>query len=336
MWGNHRRLAVTAAMVGLVVLATACPPPGSIPVEQAVPPGGRIVAQGLPSANMWIESVNGDLSAVVYGQDYYTFPDQHSRNGRYWLYDDRTGTSTVLPVRREPAEGPSGVGVSPDGRWVVFASPDPALQVGPVAMNCRRWDGLFLPMPPIYCAELYRYDLVTQQLVQLTGLAGSSLSHHVAPKVLADGRTVEFEYGPAIPESGMSTKRLDLETGTIVDDPSGICCTWARDTYDVVWTEHTSTIKKVDRASGAVTTLFTDDEDRSWARLWSSDDGRFHVFSHGGPETPDIFRLIDAEEETVRVVLSQWFSQDGSTFALVQRNVAPTGDDRLVLAPAPA
>lgn len=332
MSGKRRRTAVTAALVGLVVLATACPPPGGFPVEQAVPPGGRIVVQGLPNANMAIESINGDLSAVVYLQDYYTFPDQWSTGGRFWLYDDRTGASTLLPVRYERSEGPSGVSVSPDGRWVVFASPDPALQVGPTAMNCRRYDGFFQPMPPIYCAELYRYDLVTEELEQLTGLGGSSPYHHLSPTVLADGRTVEFEYGPGVPESGSWTKRLDLETGVIVDVPDEPCCTWVRDTYDVVWVEWTSTIRKVDRATGEVTTLFTDDE-RYWARMWSSDDGRYHVFSAGSPETPTVYRLIDAEEETVREVLSEWFSQDGSTFAVVQRNVAPTGDDRLVIAP---
>jgi hypothetical protein len=218
---------------------------------------------------------------------------------------------------------------------VILASPDPALQVGPLAKNCRRYDNLFSPLVPIYCAELYRYDLETEELVQLTGLDGSSGMHHLRPRVLPDGRTVEFDYSPAIPETGSVRLRLDLETGEVTNAPGGICCTWVRDGYDVVWTEYGSRITKVAHPSGEETVVFHDPA-RYWALMWSSDDGRFHVISAGSPDTATSYRLIDVELETVKTVKTEWFSQDGSKYALVQRNVAPNGDDRLIIAPTPA
>jgi Tol biopolymer transport system component len=312
--------------------ATACFPPGSIPVEQSLPPGGRTIATGLPGAGMWIEDTDDDLSAVVYGQNYYTFPNQYPHGGRYWLYDDHAKASTLLPVREDPLAGPSGVGVGPDGRWVVFASPDPDLQVGPVERNCVRFDGLFQPMPAIYCAELYRYDLASGELTQLTGLGGSSEFHHVDPDVSADGSSVQFMYGPAIPEAGMTERRLDLATGVVEDLPFAWCCTWQRGTDEVRWDEQTGVLTSTDLGTGEVTTLFGGG-DAYWYLAWSSDDGRFVVLSSAASPSRDIFRLVDTDDGSVREVPSQWISQDGSHYALRQQNVAPTGDDRLVLGP---
>jgi hypothetical protein len=284
---------------------------------------------------MWIEDTTADLSAVVYGQNYYSFPDAFAHGGRYWLYDDHAKTSTLLPVRQDERGWLTGVSIGPDGRWVVFASPDPTLQVGPVSRNCWRSDGFFLPMTAIYCAELYRYDLDTGELTQLTGLGGSSQEHHVEPEVSADGLTVRYLYGPLIPESGVDAQRLDLASGVVEEIADEFTLTWDRGTHDVVWDGRSGILRSIDHATGQSTNLFGAASDVYWARAWSSDDGRFLVLTSGGPDVPDIFRLVDTDTGAVRAVVSPWLSDDATSFALVQRNVAPIGDDRLVLAPLP-
>jgi hypothetical protein len=87
----------------------------------------------------------------------------------------------------------------------------------------------------------------------------------------------------------------------------------------------------VDDATGDVTTLWTDP---AFYELRSvAGDGRFIVVSRWESDSVEAFRLIDTDTRSIRVVKTPWISDDGSRFALVQRNVAPDAIDRLVLAP---
>ncbi len=305
---------------GLAVVATACPPP---PTGQQVPPGGRVVATSAQGTSLKIEDASDDLSRIVYGRAAQTTYDYSQDGGAYYLYDDAAGSTTELPFAREHA---TSVGISGDGATVVFSSPDPALQVGPTAVNCRRWNGLFLPLVPVYCAELYRYDPATGAVEQLTGLSGSSLWHNVDPEVSDDGSIVEYSVTSLVPESGSTSARMDIASGVVESLAYTPCCRWDRGDTIVMWDPSYQRLRSTDVATGQVTELLSLDG----AELASSAaNGRYVVLR----DRVGAHHLVDTDTGDVRLIPGSWVDDVAETFAVVQSNVAPSGTNRLILAP---
>jgi len=324
------RMAVAAVLGSIVVIATACYPPSQNPTDQPIPPGGRVVATGPLLTEMWIEDTTADLSKILYGQSDFVYDLRNP--ARFWVYDDGTGTTTQIPVgRAELGHGD----LSPDGRFVVFASNDRSLQVGPTAVNCVKLSVFLEPDTPFVCNELYLFDLVTGERRQLTGLDGSSEVNHVQPTFTPDGQAIEFQsYPQRVWAPSPTYHRLDLATGEVTDSaPAQTPTSWDRGTHVVTWDAATLNLTSEDKATGVVTTLWDEDEPFSFHRAIA--DGRFIVLSYWKTDRLELFRLVDTDTGRVRTVSTPWISEDGSTFALVQLNVLPDATDRLVLAPLP-
>lgn len=307
--------AVAASLVGV-----ACQTP---PAPQTLPAGGRVIVNTPPGTFVELETASGDLSRLVYEQGSYSEFFAENSGGSYRLYDDATGTTTALPFPRRAYE--TGVSLSADGRTLVFASPDPSLQEGPVALNCRDDNGLFQPMTPTYCAELYRYDIDTGAVQQLTGLDAPSMLHNTRPRVSADGSSVDFAISSLIPESGSSEARLDLATGEVVDLGTDSILEWDRGDTIVSWTSYLFRLAATDVASGEVTLLPTP----LYATYESSAaNGRYIVFSATGGRF-----LVDTVEATMRTIPGTWVDDTATEYVLVQNNVAPSGGGRVIVAP---
>ena len=91
-------------------------------------------------------------------------------------------------------------------------------------------------------------------------------------------------------------------------------------------------MKATDAVTGEVTKLTGD------MATWVEDvldAGSFVVLSEYVSDTKSNYHLLDTDLLTLRSVPSPWISEDLSRYLLLQRNVAPSGDDRLVLAPLP-
>lgn len=328
---TRTRTAMAAVLGTIVVLATACYPPSQNPTDQAIPPGGRVVATGPLLTEMWIEDATADLSKIVYGQsDFVLSLDRLPR--RFWVYDDESGTTTQVPVGRAEYGEAS---LSPDGRFVVFASNDRSLQVGPTAVNCVKLGYFFDPDVPYVCSELYLFDLETGEVRQLTGLDGSSVVNHVSPKFTADGQAIEFQRYPQRVWSPTPTyHRMDLATGDVQDAaPTPTPTSWNRGTHVVTWDAATMTLTSQDTATGEVATLWDEDEPFTFRDAIAN--GRYIVLSYWKTERLELFRLIDTDTGRVRTVPTPWISADGSRFAVVQLNVMPDATDRLIIAPLP-
>ena len=324
------RMAMAAVLGTIAVLATACYPPSQNPTGQAIPPGGRVVATGPLLTEMWIDDATDDLSKILYGQNDFVY-DLRNPN-RLWVYDDDTGTTTRVPMGR--AELGHG-SLSPDGRFVVFASNDRSLQVGPTAVNCVQLGHFLDPDVPYVCNELYLLVLETGEVRQLTGLDGSSEVNHAGPTFTADGQAIEFHSYPQRVWSPTPTyHRLDLATGQVEDwTPTATPTTWDRGSHVVTWDAATQDLTSQDKATGVVTTLWDEDEPFTFRSAIAN--GRYIVLSYWKTDRLELFRLVDTDTGRVREVSSPWISADGSTFALVQLNVLPDATDRLILAPLP-
>lgn len=315
--------------LAIFAAATACYPPGGEPTNQSVPPGGRVIVQGRPGSVVFIVDATRDLSRVVYAQHDITLGGPV--NGAYWHYDDVTKAINKLPVRYDVYF--TSISLSPDGRSVVFSSIDPTLQAGPTSVNCQRDNGFLQPLTPMYCAELYRYDLDTASLQQLTGLGGSSTLHQLDPEVSDDGLGVDFIRTTGIAPTGSTYHRLDLTTGAVEDLPPSNCCTWNRGSHVVAWDGYSRSVTSTDAVTGEVTNLTG--EMATWVED-VIDDGRFVVLNEYVSDTKLNYHLLDTDSRTLRPVPSAWLSHDLSRYLLLQRNVLPSGDDRLVVAPLPA
>lgn len=324
------RRAIAAVLGTIVVVASACYPPSQNPTNQVIPPGGRVVATGPLLTEMWIEDATDDLSRILYGQRDFVYDLRAP--ARFWVYDDVTGTTTRVPMGR--AELGHG-SLSPDGRFVVFASNDRSLQVGPTAVNCVQLGAFFDPDVPYVCNELYLFDLDSGEVRQLTGLGGSSEVNHVGPTFTADGQAIEFHsYPQRVWAPSPTYHRLDLASGEVQDaTPTAPPTTWDRGSHVVTWDAATSTLTSQDKNTGAVETLWGEAEPYGLRSV--IDGGRLIVLSYWKTERLELFELIDTDTGRVRKVASPWISADGSKFAVVQLNVVPDATDRLILAPLP-
>ncbi len=321
--GQRRRasLGMTVAVTVVTLLGSACQEP---PSDRAIPSGGRIIATTPAGTYIEIETASDDLSRVVYEQgqygDYYTFDS----GGSFHLIDEVTGTTTQLPFSRR--SGKTSVGLSADGSTLVFSSPDPTLQSGPVPMNCRDSHGLFQPMTPAYCAELYRYDLDTGEVEQLTGLDEPSTRHHINPKLSADGSTAEITITSLVAEGSSRQGRLDLATGEIELLPSTSVITWDRGDTVVEWTYYAFRLTSTDVATGVVTRLPTPEPSELTS---SSDNGRYVVLTAGN----GWHHLVDTVDGTTRVIPGSWVDDTAQEYLLVQNNVAPDRRGRVIKGP---
>lgn len=322
--------AIAGAVVAAVALvATACYPPSQDPVEQAIPPGGRAVATSPVLTEMRIEDASDDLSTILYSWSPFLISVGDPIPSRFAVYDDDTGTTTDVPAGQADY---GTAALSPDERSVVFSSNDPALQVGPIAANCRRWIDPWTPGPYEYCQELYVVDLDTGEVRQLTGLDGSSPHSNAFPTFSEDGAAIDFRAPNTDGPTTSTYRRLHLDSGVIEDaPPTPPCCEWSRGTREIVWDDATTTLTSFDTATGEVTTLWEDPDPHHLVS--HAGDGRFVVVSRWETDQIQVFRLIDTDTGTVRPVSSQWISDDGGRFAVVQVNVAPDAIDRLILAP---
>jgi Tol biopolymer transport system component len=320
-------LAVAAA----ALLATACYPPSQTPTDQPLPPGGRVIATGPILTEMRIDDATDDLSTILYSRAPWELDGSVRTQYRFWVYDDDSATTTEVPVGR--AEYGTAT-LAPDGRSVVFASNDPALQVGPTSADCRTGQPPYgtPPYTYYYCSELYLFDLDTGETRQLTGLDGSSEYSHVAPAFTDDGTAVDFSTGGGITSTARQLLRLDLATGELTDTPAApACCAWDRGSHQVTWDAGTGTLASQDATSGDTTTLWSH-ADVYWLDAVIGD-GRFVVLSRWVNDRTQVFRLVDTETGDVTEVPSRWISADGGHMAFVQVNVSPDAIDRLVLAP---
>lgn len=282
-----------------------------------------MIANTPPGTFVELETASGDLSRLVYEQGSYSEFYAENSGGSYRLYDEATGTTTQLPFPRRAYE--TGVSLSADGRTLVFASPDPSLQDGAVPLNCRDYNGFFQPMTPTYCAELYRYDIDTGAVEQLTGLDSPSMLHNSRPRVSADGSTVDFTISSLVPESGSSEARLDLTTGEVEELPNDSILEWDRGDTIVSWTSYLFRLAATDVASGEVTLLPTP----MYATYESSAaNGRYIVFTGTGGH-----HLVDTVEATMRTIPGTWVDDTATDYVLVQNNVAPSGGGRVIVAP---
>jgi len=314
-------LGMTAVVTVVTLLGSACQEP---PSDRAVPTGARVIATTPPGTYVEIETASDDLSRVVYEQGPYRDYYMLDSGGSFHLIDETTGTTTELPFRR--SSGKTGVGLSGDGTTLVFSSPDPALQSGPVPMNCRNWHGFFQPLTPTYCAELYRYDLDTGEVEQLTGLDEPSRFHNVRPKLSADGSTVEFTISSLVPESSSIGARLDLASGALEEFPESSVVRWDRGDTVVEWTSYLSLLTSTDVATGAVTRLPAPEQSEL---VSSSGNGRYVVFTAGN----GWHHLVDTVEATTRVIPGTWVDHTASNYLLTQNNVAPDGRGRVIVGP---
>lgn len=323
---RRRRSAVLAAVALLAAVAVSCGPlPGS-PKEQPLPPGATVLATSPPGTSLHVEAATGDLSRIVVGRGSSTQYDLMGSTGSYSLIDTASGATTPLPFTR--LYGYTTVDVSGDGSTVVFSSPDPALQVGPVSANCFRVVGLFQPLVPMQCAELYRYDVATGQVDQLTGLSGSSTLHQVNPELSFDGSSVQFEVAALLPETGPSAARLDLVSGEVQEVPWEQCCRWERTDTTVVWDPSYMELTVTDVATGAQTVLPTPFPAEY---VSSAGVGRFVVLD--ALSAPH--RVIDTVDGTSRTVpgTGAWVDDTGSRYVTAQTNLAPRGDARVLIGP---
>ncbi len=319
--GLRAALSMTVVVTVVTLLGTACQEP---PSDAAVPTGGRIIATTPPGTYVEIETASDDLSRVVYEQGPYTDYYLLRSGGSFHLIDESTGTTTRLPFPRRG--GQTGVSLSADGTTLVFSSPDPTLQSGPVPMNCRDWHGLFQPLTPTYCAELYRYDPDTGEVEQLTGLDEPSPFHNVNPRLSADGSSVEFTISSLVPESGSIRGRLDLATGLVEELPASSVVTWDRGDTVVEWTPDLSRLTSTDVATGAVTRLPTPEPSEL---VSSSGNGRYVVLTAGN----GWHHLVDTVEATTRVIPGTWVDDTASNYLMAQNNVAPDGRGRVINGP---
>jgi hypothetical protein len=323
--------AVVAAVV-VVLAATACfPQGGASPTYPPLPAGGRILFTGGVGYSMSIEDASPDLSRSVVALVHYDPTSSTQSSGRFYLYDDATRTTTLLPV--PPSYAPTTVRLVPDGHRILFSSNDPTLQSGPVAKNCVQYNGFFQPLTFTYCAEIYLYDLADGSIRQMTGLGGSSPLHNELGDVAPDGTTVDYISSNPIPEGGSEIhyRRLDLVTGASVDiGPPGTCCSWVRGNHRIVWNPSgpTPSLTSEDLDTGEVTTLISDD---AIVLVSRTDDGRFAVLEN------DVlrFHVIDTDTGADRLLTSRWISEDGSRYLVAQQNVLPENRPRLVVAAVP-
>lgn len=329
---RRTRAAATGALAAAVVLFTAaCYPPSQTPVDQPIPPGGRVVATGPILTEMWIEDATDDLSTVLYGRQPFEVNVEAQVPYRFWVVDDDTSTTTEVPVGRAEFGTAS---LSPDGRSVVFSSNDAALQVGPTSVNCMRGHGPWRPDTFHMCGELYLFDLDTGTTRQLTGLDGSSEYNHLSPTFTEDGTAIEFRAtsGRDQQPTADQRQRLDLATGEVGEaSPLPPCCRWIRGTRAIEWDGATGTVTSQETTTGEVTTLWTDD--LGFSLVTDVDDGRFLVVSRWVTAQTQVFRLIDTDTGVATAVPSQWIDLGATRVALVQLNVAPDAIDRLILAP---
>lgn len=314
------RFGVLIAVAAASLLAVGCQTP---PAAQSVPPGGRVIATTPPGTFVELETASGDLSQVVYEQGPYSQFYLANSGGSFVLSDESTGTRTTLPFPRSATK--TGVSLAPDGRTMVFSSPDPSLQSGTVPRNCRDDNGFFQPLTPAYCAELYRYDIDTGAVQQLTGLDAPSTFHNIRPRVSADGSAVEFVVSSLVPESGSVEARLDLATGEVQELPDGHGLKWDRGDTVVRWTASLMRLTATDVATGQVTVLPTPLD-----ALYESSaaNGRYIVFSATGGRF-----LVDTVDATMRSIPGTWVDDTATHYAVVQNNVAPSGGGRVIVAP---
>jgi Tol biopolymer transport system component len=316
--GSRSRVVFGVLAIAAAVVAAGCQTP---PTDQSVPPGGRVISTSPAGTFLEIEAASGDLSRVVYEQYAYA---SSSNGGSFHLYDEATGTTTPLPFPRRSPQ--TGVSISADGETIVFSSPDPSLQDGPVPMNCRDYTGTFQPLTPTYCAELYLYDPDTGTVRQLTGVDTPSTLNNSQPRVSADGSTVEFRISSLVPESGAAAGRLDLATGEIEELPWTHELVWDRGDTVVRWLSYLFRLTVTDVASGEVTVLATEDP---LTYESSAGNGRYLVFT----EATGRRRLVDTVEGTTRPVLGVWVDDTATEYVTVQNRVAPSGGGRVIIAP---
>jgi Tol biopolymer transport system component len=325
-------------MVAAVVLvATACYPPSQTPTDQPIPAGGKVVATGPVLTEMWIEDASPDLSTILYGEDDVLINVGDPVPYRFWVYDEKSGTTTSVPVGRAEF---GTARLSPDDRSVVFSSDDSRMQVGPTAPNCLYGHGPYLPDTTTYCSELYLFDLDTGVTRQLTGLDGSSTINNDFPTFSADGQSIDFtttgrggdDVQVPVP---YGYHQLDIATGLITDTtrPAPPAASWDRGSHQVTWDAGTGILTSQDTTTGVVTTLWSNGA--LYSLVSQADNGRFLVVSTWVTAQREVFDLIDTDTGTVRQVPSQWISQDGSRYAVAQQNVTPDATDRLIIAPVP-
>lgn len=329
MRATRRGAAALTAVVAVMLVAAACgplPPDATIPppppTDQPVPPGGEVIATSPWGTSLGVEAATSDLEHVVYGQSPVLQYDRHYLSGKYFFHDGTSGTTTELPFARELPY--AGVDVAEDGTRIVFASPDPDLQVGPVEQNCRRDNGLFQPLTPIHCSELYLYETGSGEIRQLTGLDGSSSLHNIAPELASDGATVEFVEGSLLGEAGRSAARIDLDTGVVEELPWEYCCSWDRG--DTIVRAGSGFVTSTDVATGVSRTL---PAPSPALYLSAADNGRWIVVHDGRGGN----HLVDTELETYRQIPGSWVDDAAANQLVVQQNVAPTGGARLIVAP---
>lgn len=318
---SSRGITMLAVVAAASLIGVACQIP---PSPQTLPPGARVIATTPARSYVEVETASGDLSRVVYEQGPFSDFFLSNSGGAFYLVDEASGTTTQLPFPRRGSQ--TGVGLSGDGQTLVFASPDPSLQEGPVPMNCRTDNGLFQPLTPTYCTELYLYDIDTGDVQQLTGLDAPSMFHYIRPRVSADGSTVDFTISPLIRESGSTGARLDLATGEIQALAPDAPLEWDRGDSIVQWTNYDFRLTATDVSSGEVTVLPTP----LYATYVSSAaNGRYIVFlsDTGG------HYLVDTEEATMRPIPGTWVDDTATDYVLAQNNVAPSGGGRVLVAP---
>jgi hypothetical protein len=327
----HSARTAIAGLIGasVMMVTSACYPPSQTPTTQTIPPGGRVVATGPVLTEMWIEDVTDDLSTILYAREDVLVSITEPVPYRFWVYDDRSGTTTEVPVGR--AEYGTAT-LAPDGRSVVFSSNDPSLQVGPTAQNCVHQHGPWQPDTYHICGELYLFELDTGLTRQLTGLGGWSLTDNTSPRFTDDATAVDFVGATSADPSSWGRHRLDLATGVIsLSPPAPPCCQWLRGNREITWDDATGgTLTSTDMTSGVVLTLWQDVD--VFGLLASIDNGRFIVVSRWVTDQQQLFKLIDTDTGAARDVSSQWVSKDASRFAVVQRNVTPDATDRLIIA----
>jgi hypothetical protein len=312
-----RRGAIAGAVVALAVALTGCQTGAAAPPPTVPLPAGATVADiSASGGDLFFESEVGSPSVVLY--DRLT-----GSGGQLWLYDDSTRTRVDLGI---PFTGTSQASASTDARVVVFSSPDPALQNGPLAKNCRFQTSPVAPFQPSYCSELYLLDRTDGTRRPLTGIAGSSLNSSTVPVVSPDGLSVTY-WSSNTPGPSPERFVMDIATGAISPapaepDPNS----WDHGTYHVTWSSSDGLVR-TDTATGDVVQLSPGGSNTPWDR---SADGRYVVM--GSYSTT--FQVIDVVDGSARTIPVPNIDDDATRYVGVLYVDSP-GIDRLITGDIP-
>ena len=303
-----RRAGFAAAVAGLVVALSACQPGTSAPPPTVpLPAGATVVDVSPPGGDLFLESEVGSPSIVLY--DRLT-----GAGGNVWLYDDSTQTSVDLGI---PFSSPASA--TADGRIVVYSSTDPALQNGPVALNCKAQTSPAAPLLPSYCSELYLLDRTDGTTRPLTGITGSSTVSNVAPVVSPDGSTVT--YWTTVGSWGAATVHLmmDVMTGAITPaPPEPNPHAWAYGQYQLEWTGADGLVR-TDTVSGDVEQLSPGGNNVPWDR---SADGRYVVMGSYASG----FVVLDVADRSERSIPVPFINDDATRYVGVLYVDSPAVD----------